>query len=87
MAVNKLNAYRRWLIDIGSCQVCNSSDIDIPHHVGIGIKRDDYMQVLLCVGCHQKVHNSSFKWHTLPNAETMELIAKENWEQYETSRS
>ena len=77
LSAKKLNEYRIWLTDIGYCQICGSPDIDIPHHVGIGVKRDDTQQILLCVGCHRKVHNVLFKWHITPDLEEMKFIAKE----------
>ena len=74
--------YIKWLLNIGECQICGSSEIDIPHHVGIGVKRDDRDQVLLCVGCHRKIHNSLFTWYITPDLEEMKYIAKENWRNY-----
>jgi len=76
-----------WLTDIGVCQICGSSNLDVPHHVGIGVKRDDYERVLLCVDCHRKVHNSLYTWHITPDLKTMQQIAKENWENFNESRS
>ena len=76
-----------WLMDIGSCQICGSSNIDIPHHIGIGVKRNDYKRILLCVDCHRKVHNSLYSWHIQPDLDIMKQIAKENWENFNESRS
>ena len=71
-----------WLMEIGQCQICGSPDIDIPHHVGIGINRNDFDRILLCVGCHRKIHNSLFTWHITPDFDEMKFIAKQNRENF-----
>ena len=47
--------------------------------LGIGTKRDDWHQVLLCVGCHKKIHNTLFTWHITPDTKELNYIGKENY--------
>ena len=82
MSKQCLEKYRTFLLDIGYCQVCGSSDLEIPHHVGIGIKRDDRYQVQLCVGCHRKIHNTLFTWHITPDTKELNYIGKENYQNF-----
>ena len=85
MTPTELKHFRSWLVLKNQyCQICGSGDIDVPHHVGIGAKRDDYEQIVLCCGCHRKVHNVLFTWHITPDTEEMEFIAKENRRAYES---
>ena len=87
MTKTELKQYIEWLIDIGACQICGATDLDIPHHVLRGAYKDDYMQILLCTGCHRKIHNVTFEWHTEPDFEEMKLIAIENWSDYDSTRN
>ena len=78
-----MKQYRYWLTNTYTeCQICSRYDIDIPHHTGIGIKRDDRYQIVLCIGCHRKVHNSLFSWNITPDLEEMKFIAEENWNEF-----
>lgn len=82
MSKAELKAYREFLIAKGTCQICGGYELDIPHHVGIGVKRSDYEQILLCIHCHRKTHNPRYDWYISPELEVMKEIAKQNWIDY-----
>ena len=83
MSKRELGMYRHWLVnEFPCCQICGRNDIDVPHHVGIGIKRSDDRQIVLCLGCHRKVHNVRFSWDVVLDLDSMLEIAKKNFEIY-----
>jgi len=49
------------IVGIGACQVCEESyDLDYPHHVERGSKKDDRYMINICVYCHMLIHSVGY---------------------------
>ena len=46
---------------LGVCQICEVSyDLDYPHHVEQGSKKDDTTMINICVDCHSLIHTVGY---------------------------
>lgn len=46
----------------GICQVCNAShELDYPHHVEQGSKKDDRTMINICIYCHDLIHRVGYE--------------------------
>jgi len=62
----------------GVCQICNSSrDLDYPHHVEQGSKKDDRTMINICIGCHDLIHRVGYSAVKKDREECL-VIAKSN---------
>ena len=71
------------ILNIEVCQVCEKShDLDYPHHVMQGAKKDDRYMINICVECHRLIHEVGYravdKWR-----EECKHIAWDNHERFE----
>lgn len=49
------------ILNLGCCQVCEESyDLDYPHHVEQGSKKDDRTMINICIGCHDLIHRVGY---------------------------
>jgi len=49
------------ILNLGACQVCEvSQDLDYPHHVEQGSKKDDRTMINICVECHRLIHGVGY---------------------------
>ena len=54
--------YRILNLNDGLCQVCNaSSELDYPHHVEQGSKKDDRTMINICIYCHDLIHRVGYE--------------------------
>lgn len=52
---------QNFVFNIGYCQICNSEDLDSPHHALDGISRkDDRSMICICCECHRTIHTKGF---------------------------
>ena len=85
-SIRKLSAveladFRYWLFNIGECQICGDTNLDVPHHEPRGIYKRDDRQVCICVSCH-RIRHGSIKGRLLKTIDQIEAIAEINWYNY-----
>jgi len=57
----KLNQRVYDIHNLGKCQICEDSyELDYPHHVDQGSKKDDRTMINICVTCHRLIHGVGY---------------------------
>ncbi len=75
-----------FVFDIGFCQVCDSNDLDAPHHALDGVSRkDDRTMICICCSCHRTIHVKGFDT-LVKTEEEVVAIGWENNENYLKSK-
>lgn len=67
------------ILNIGPCQVCEASyDLDYPHHVEQGSKKDDRTMINICVSCHDLIHRVGYSAVKKDREECLEIALENN---------
>ena len=71
------------ILNLGVCQICEeSSELDYPHHVEQGAKKDDRTLINVCISCHDLIHRVGYSAVNKDRSECI-VIAWSNHEELE----
>lgn len=84
MTPKVLKLWKSIILDIGVCQICNTSRLlDSPHHSHFGnggADKDDRYLVCICKDCHSQIHHKEGGYDSLSKTrEETKAIGEDNW--------